>query len=346
MLRRLFARRKDLLMRHLFRTRDGDMSKSPALASVGPKAVKIPAATENVEPTRSEILLASVPKTARIFEIGPSFSPIAPKAEGWNTWSLDHTSREGLIAKYTGHQGVDVQRIEEVDFIWTGGPITEAVPSELHGTFDAFIASHVLEHTTDLIGFLDSAATLLKPTGTMIFAIPDKRYCFDYFQPLTTTGHVLRARTERRSRHTPCTAFENVAYVTKESHGIAWGQHPTRDLAFLHTLEQAKEWFSSMETRDEYADMHAWRFVPPSFELIILELARLGDTDWQVDRIGEAKGCEFFAWLRRGGKAAAAALEANELNARRMVLMKRSLLEIQTQIKWLLAGEPGLSSST
>jgi len=78
----------------------------------------------------------------------------------------------------------------------------------LYGTFDAFIASHVIEHTTDLIGFLDTAETLLCPSGIVILAIPDKRYCFDYFRPLTTTGEVLCASASRRSRHTRRIIFD------------------------------------------------------------------------------------------------------------------------------------------
>jgi hypothetical protein len=82
-------------------------------------------------------------------------------------------------------------------------------------------------------------------------------------------------------------------------------------------------------------------FSPASFQLLLLELARLGRTDWQIERVTEAMGCEFFAWLRRGGMAAAA-LPAEAFAARRMTLLKRTMLEARAQIDWLLAGEPEL----
>jgi hypothetical protein len=78
--------------------------------------------------TRDQILLAPVSREAHIIEVGPSYNPIAPKAGGWNTKTLDHTTRENLIAHYRGQPGVDVNRIEEVDFIWTGGLLADAVP--------------------------------------------------------------------------------------------------------------------------------------------------------------------------------------------------------------------------
>jgi predicted SAM-dependent methyltransferase len=292
--------------------------------------------------TRDQILLAPVARGAQIIEIGPSYNPIAPKAGGWNTKTLDHTTREKLIAHYRGHAGVDVNRIEEVDFIWTGGLLADAVPKGLHGAFDAFVASHVIEHTPDLIAFLNSAAVLLKVDGVVALAIPDKRYCFDYFQPLTTTGQLLAAHAEQRSRHTRRIAFDHRAYAVKNGGVGAWGQQPTKELRFFHTIGEARNLFDSIQKQEDYVDLHAWHFTPASFELLLLELARLGETNWYVDRITPANGCEFFAWLRRGGAAKAASFSDSDLAEQRLALLKRTLVETKDQIDWLLAAEsPG-----
>jgi SAM-dependent methyltransferase len=272
-----------------------------------------------------------------IAEVGASFSPIAPKNEGWNSKTIDVGSRSELIDIYRGQPGVDVDRIEEVDFVWSDGPLSGAVPSELHGTFDAFIASHVIEHSPDLLAFFDSAATLLAPDGIILLAVPDKRFCFDYFRPLTTTGDILASHRLSRTRHTKQTIFNHNAYVVSANGICAWGQHSVENLAFFHSLEAA---YSSFLTYGEdnaspYIDMHAWQFTPASFELLFLELARLKVTDWRVDWIGRASGCEFHAWLRRGGEEAAAALTEIEINERRLTLLKRTLSEIKEQIDFL-----------
>jgi predicted SAM-dependent methyltransferase len=244
-----------------------------------------------------------------------------------------------LIDKYRGQPGVDVDRIEDVDFVWCDGPLSGAVPSELHGTFDAFIASHVIEHTPDLIAFLDSAATLLRATGVVILAVPDKRFCFDYFRPLATTGDVLASHRLRRSRHTKQTIFNHCAYVVSADGTGAWSQHSVQNFAFYHSLESAYSAFLTCGEDDgsPYVDMHAWQFTPASFELLLLELARLKFTDWQVDWIGPAVGCEFHVWLRRGGAAAAAALTEPHLNEQRLALLKRTLVEAKQQIEFLMA---------
>jgi hypothetical protein len=293
--------------------------------------------------SRTETLLGLVPKDSRIIEIGPSFRPIAPKNQGWNSVSIDHMTREGLTAKYEKHPGVDVGVIEPVDFVWTGGSLSDAVPPEQHGSFDVFLASHVIEHTPDLIAFLDAAQTLLKQDGTVVLVVPDKRYCFDYFKPLTTTGRILEAHAKHRQRHTGERAFDHFAYAATDGAQECWGQRPSQGIEFIHGLEEAARNYSLFENSPEYQDLHAWHFVPPSFELLMLELGWLGETDWRVERVTPTTGWEFFAWLRRGASVHIRSMPVEDLNRQRVALMKRTLLATQAQIDWLLVSEPGLT---
>jgi len=78
-----------------------------------------------------------------------------------------------LRAKYTNH-GVDLAKIEEVDYVWQGF-------SQFIGAtkFDWIIASHVIEHVPCVISFLRDCESVLKPDGVLSLAIPDKRRCFD-----------------------------------------------------------------------------------------------------------------------------------------------------------------------
>jgi hypothetical protein len=52
--------------------------------------------------TRDDILRGRITKTDKILEIGPSYSPLAPKADGWRSYVVDHTDRDGLVEKYRG----------------------------------------------------------------------------------------------------------------------------------------------------------------------------------------------------------------------------------------------------
>jgi SAM-dependent methyltransferase len=292
---------------------------------------------------RAEALLGRLPCSAKIIEIGPSMNPALPKSSGWNVRTLDHATRAELVAKYEKDPNVDTSRIEEVDYVWRGGSLAGAVPSSEHGSFDALIASHVIEHTPDLVAFLEAARILLKPSGVLGLAVPDKRYCFDFFVPLTLTGDVLNAHLSKRSRHTPGAMYTQLAYTVSNDGGGAWGQHPLGELRFYHELGVARGLLAdSRREEGSYVDVHNWRFTPSAFRLVLLELAWLGLCDWKPEHLSEAVGCEFVARLRRGGTAWARALPPHEFQALRLGLLKNTVIEQRAQADWLLAGEPRL----
>jgi len=195
-----------------------------------------------------------------------------------------------------------VGRIEPVDFIWQGGSLSCLIPPEMHGTFDGLVASHVCEHLPDLIAFFEDASTLLKYDGVIALALPDKRVSFDFFQPLTTTGDLLAAHTERRVRHQRHTFFNQAAYYTTRNGEGGWAHAGTAaPFVLCNTLRQAQHAYDAAneDPDSEYRDTHAWAFTPKSFELLVLELNLLGQIDWSVRAIEPAAGVEFYVWLER-----------------------------------------------
>lgn len=246
---------------------------------------------------RAMLLMAGVPKTAKVIEIGPSLNPLAPKRDGWNVTVVDHATREGLIHKYRDEPSVDPKVIEEVDFVWQEGSLADLVGRPSWGTYDAFIASHVIEHTTDLVTFLRAARVLLKNEGVVILALPDKRKCFDFFRPVTTTGDVVEAYLEKRHRHTARTLFDNAAYNGKRNANPGWHIGEQAPIELGGRL--AKAWRQmNRAMKEEYVDAHAWTFTPSSFELMILELRALGLLPLSIERCEPATYTEFYAWLR------------------------------------------------
>ena len=114
---------------------------------------------------RTEKILYHVDKEGRGIEIDPSYSPVAAKKDGYNVHIIDHLNREQLISKYSDHHHVDLDNIEEVDFVWDGHPYSDLTGKTKH--YDWIIASHVIEHTPDLIGFLVECDSILKDDGVL-----------------------------------------------------------------------------------------------------------------------------------------------------------------------------------
>ena len=280
---------------------------------------------------RSANLLKFADKQKSIIEIGPSFAPIAPRSEGWSTWTVDHLSREDLIDKYRGHS-IDVDRIEAVDSIWSDGLLEQAIPRERHGTFDLLIASHVLEHMPDPLAFLKSAETLLANDGVITLAVPDKRYCFDYFKPASMTGDFIAANAEEVTRHGGRTVFNHLAYSVWTGQHVMWGQEPVSKLEFVNQLEEASNLAATVRQDPSlYVDCHAWHFTPANFALIMLELNHLKLTEWAIASISPPDGCEFIVHLKR---RAPGFDDGGLLNERRLKLLEDCLLETEQQAKF------------
>jgi SAM-dependent methyltransferase len=98
---------------------------------------------------------------------------------------------------------------------WTGsgrgGPFETLLHDKLD-TFDAIIASHVIEHLVDPIGFFNSAWRLLKEDRRVALAVPDKRLCFDCLRPVSTTGQLIATWRSKRRLHSLASVFDHSAY--------------------------------------------------------------------------------------------------------------------------------------
>ena len=248
---------------------------------------------------RKEKVLRHINKNGQGVEIGPSHSPVAPKKEGYKVHIIDHMSREQLIAKYKDHH-VNLENIEEVDFVWRGENYSELTGKDKY--YDWIIASHVIEHTPDLLGFLNDCDTILKEDGVISLAVPDKRYCFDHYRPITGISQIIDSHFQKTIIHTPGTVAEYYLNVVSKAGNIAWDSSATGRYNFVHSLEDALQGMKSALNENAYLDVHAWCFVPHSFRLIVHDLFRLGLIPFQEVGFFQTEGCEFYVTLGRNGQ--------------------------------------------
>jgi hypothetical protein len=173
--------------------------------------------------------------------------------------------------------------------------ISQAVPRRAH--YDYIIASHVIEHVPDLLGFLLDCQMLMKPAGVLALAIPDKRACFDFLSPISTTGQVLQAHSRNARRPDGGAVFDHVANFASMQGEIAWPLGTTGPLSLRSSLSSAYESFSTALASHAYVDVHVWRFVPSSFRLILGDLRCLGLSMLNEKAFLATSNFEFFAFL-------------------------------------------------
>lgn len=248
-----------------------------------------------MEQWRKEYFIKHFSTKDKGLEIGPSHNPIAPKDEGYKVIVVDHADKEGLIKKYKA-LGINTSKIEPVDYVWDGNQtMTELIKQPK--SFDYIIASHVVEHTTDLLTFFKDCESLLKPTGKLCLAIPDKRYCFDYFRFPTTTGDLIEAHSLKNARHTPGKVFDFLINAAKKGEDSAWGRDNNKDLQHLYDMKFVKQKYIEAQKSTDYIDIHNWMFTPASFKLLISDLQKIGLTKLSyIDSI-PTQGFEFFVTL-------------------------------------------------
>jgi predicted SAM-dependent methyltransferase len=249
---------------------------------------------------REEKILLHLKKNGAGVEIGASHAPIAPKRDGYDVCVIDHATRDELREKYKD-EGVNLENIEEVDFVWRGESYAELTGKRNH--YDWIIASHVIEHVPNLVGFLNSCDEILNDDGVLSLAVPDVRFCFDHFRPISGLSKVLDAHYQRHTAHTPGSIVEfNLNKVMRDSQP-GWGENVLlkEEYSFMHSKGEV---FASLEKSisvSDYVDCHAWCFTPHSFRLMIQDLYDLGLIKMREVGFFPAEGCEFFIALSRNG---------------------------------------------
>jgi len=267
---------------------------------------------------KREIVQKHITKEGMGLEIGPSFDPIAPKKAGYRVHTIDHMNQAQLIEKYTGHN-VNLENIEEVDFVWKGESYTELTGK--HKYYDWVIASHLIEHTPDLIGFLKECDSVMKDNGMISLVVPDKRFCFDHYRSISSISKIIDNHFQKRTSHTAGDIIEYYLNRVKKGGCIAWHSRHEGQYNLAYTYRDAITQAKQAVEKKQYMDIHSWCFTPHSFRLIIHDLFNLGLIPFQEVDFVPTIGHEFFVTLGRNG---------NGISSSRLDLLEAVKQEIAT----------------
>lgn len=183
------------------------------------------------------------------------------------------------------------------------------MPQEYWGTFDACIASHLIEHIPNPLGFYSSMEKLIAKDRKLLLVVPDKRFTFDFIRPHSTMSQLVQAHFEKRTRHTKATAFDRAAVSCRKASGpINWSAGTNvEDINFVfeNGLSDAMAAYESISQSEDapYVDSHGWVYTPSSFALTVLEANALGFTQFKVERSYPTEGGEFHVSLARDSAA-------------------------------------------
>lgn len=250
-----------------------------------------------LELRRRSVLASSGPDSS-IIEIGPAHNPILPRRDGYRTKNVDYLDRDGLIDKYKAHANYDPADIEDVDYVLRPGA---EMGDEVGERFDLVLASHVIEHTTSLIHFINECERLLAPGGTIALVVPDHRFCFDRFRQRSSLGRIIDAADNPPSVHSVGTMIDFSLNAAQHRGSTSWKPDHRGNYDFVNQLGVVKSNAERSRTSADYIDMHNWVFSPNYLRLVLHDLESLGYVSVRESYFHPTVGHEFFLNLTSGG---------------------------------------------
>lgn len=239
-------------------------------------------------------------------EIGPLTRPTFPAHTGYSVQTLDHASTEDLKKKYEADPGIDVTRIVDVDWVWSGGAYTdiEGIPTD----FDFIVSCHSIEHSVDVVQFLQDLSSLLSPDGRVFLVTPNRSTMFDFYRPLTTLGDALMGHHYPKALDMKA-RIDELELASALNGTICWSQDEgllgrirrQRPIP-VRTRESLPEFLADLSTwadERDYRDGHRWVFEPESLTVLISSLRQLGLCDFRVADYQPGVGCEFMMVLEK-----------------------------------------------
>ena len=230
----------------------------------------------------------------RALEISPWDSPFL-RGANVKYFGVEDSETLRKLAAENGRNPVTVP--EKIHFVSETGDL-----GVVNETFDIVFSSHVIEHCPDLVTHLQSVAKILNAGGLYVLAVPDKRYCFDYYHAESTLSEVLEAFAAKRKIprladvinfaytrthngailhwlgvHGEQYGYRNQAPVEGDAHAEISGEYFQDDGqgASIQKISHLVDKYSEALSKGKYISAHNWRFTPDTFGYIVDMLRRL-----------------------------------------------------------------------
>jgi len=221
--------------------------------------------------------------SGRGLEIGALHLPLAlpPQAEARY---VDRMSAEDLRREYPELAEWDLTPVDVIDDGETLATIDD-------GTQDFIVANHFLEHCEDPIGTIEGHLRKLRPGGVLFYAVPDKRYTFDFRRPVTPLEHMI-ADHERGPQASRRDHYEEWTRLVSEDPGVESAPQET----------QSEEWLrrraGEIESVAYSIHMHVW--TQAEFLRLILHCRERFDGAFEIEAAAR-QSLEFVVVLRKRG---------------------------------------------
>ncbi len=224
--------------------------------------------------SRRDRVLAGLDLEQPSLELGPLTTPLLARGHPAVKFA-DHASTKDIVEKYENDANVDVNDVVDIDYVIDGSDMAATFGADTK--FSIIVASHVIEHVPDLIGWLNSLVQILARDGEIRLVIPDKRFTFDILRECSEFADVVGPYFSKPTRPQPAQLFDHYANFTKIDAAEAWmGSYLYNRPQRARSEAEALKLVSYNVQSTDYADAHCWIFTPLSFLDLFLRFVKLG----------------------------------------------------------------------
>jgi SAM-dependent methyltransferase len=217
-------------------------------------------------------------------EIGALHQPLAMPAQAKVRY-VDRMLTPDLRREYPELAEWDLTEVDLVD----DGELLRTIPADSQ---DFIVANHFLEHTENPIGTIETHLGKLKPGGVLFYAVPDKRYTFDFRREPTAIEHMVGD-------------YENGPEGSRNQHYREWaGFVIDEESPSVGTAEQAAnpQWViekaKALEEDGYSIHMHVW--TQAEFLRLLLTCRERFENAFDIEASARS-AIEYIVVLRRAG---------------------------------------------
>ena len=226
-------------------------------------------------------------------EIGALHLPMVLPA-GVSVRYVDRMSVPDLRVHYPELDGQDLAPVDVVD----DGELLSTIEPE---SVDFIVANHFLEHCEDPIRTIETHLGKLRSGGILFYAVPDKRYTFDFRRPRTPLGHVIADH-------------DDGGRASRAEHYLEWARLVYPEGSDPPGEQAAREYAAELEATSYSIHFHVWT-QSDLLEVVLHCQQRL--ESFEIEAVRRV-GLENIVVLRKHGELDVKPVPAAEVARRRI----------------------------
>lgn len=211
----------------------------------------------------------------RGLEIAPYFDPFVDRSKHAVLYT-DYIPHDEIKRKASENPSLNAADIPDIDFVWTPGqPLSLCAPVE---KFDYVVASHVLEHVPNPIGWLNDVLSVVKTSGKVVIFLPDRRVNADLHRSLTTFAELIDLWIQQPDVPTPrqVADFMGGSFLNEHGSNNFYGVGQAKTVVRSYPDSEAIDVATFVARNGNYVDVHASVWEPDHFCELVNRLVAAG----------------------------------------------------------------------